>query len=98
MLIKLTGGKVYDPANGVDVVLNNPGGLRADWCAKPDPVTVTTWGVIPLAGVKTSDAGETVPSVASELESAIVTLIVGNVFSATVKVAVPPVATVWFVG
>ncbi len=32
-----------DPANDVDLVLNNPGGLRADWCARPDPVTVTTW-------------------------------------------------------
>ena len=49
------------------------------------PVTVTVCAVFQLAGVKVSDAGATVPSVVSLLESAIVTLAVGWLVSTAVK-------------
>jgi 5'-nucleotidase / UDP-sugar diphosphatase len=32
----------FDTANDVDLVLNNPGGIRTDWCDTWDPVT-STW-------------------------------------------------------
>src|SRR6266446_10089006 len=58
------------------------------------PVTVTTWGVSALAGVNTSDAGDTVPSVVSDEERPMVTFAPGTDFNATVKVAVPPLSLV----
>src|SRR5688572_28767622 len=64
--------------------------------ASPWPVTITCWGVVPFSGVKVNsdDATGIVPSVVSLLLSAIVTLAVGSVESATVNVAVPPASVV----
>ena len=58
------------------------------------PLTVTVWAVRALAGVKVRLFGETVPSVVSLLERATVTVAVGTVLRATVKVAVPPASVV----
>src|SRR3954468_24159702 len=49
---------------------------------------------VPLTGVNTSDAAETVPSFVFDDEIGIVTLAVGRVASETVKVAVPPFSVV----
>src|SRR5262249_8906176 len=54
------------------------------------PVTVTTWGTFQLAGVKVSDAVETVPSLVFELLIGIVTLADGCNPSTTVNVALAP--------
>src|SRR6266536_3666515 len=58
------------------------------------PVTVTVFGVNASAAVNVSEAGETVPSVRSELLRPMVTSEVGAEVRATVKVAVPPVSEV----
>ena len=58
------------------------------------PVTVTVWAVFQFDDVNNKDAGETEPSVESELLSAIETFAVGWLFKFTVKVAVPPASVV----
>ncbi len=45
-----------EPANDVDVFFNNAGGIRSDWCAKPDPVH-------PGSFVWSSDAADCNPGV-----------------------------------
>ncbi len=60
------------------------------------PVTVTVCAVFQLAAVKVSDAGRTVPSVASLDERPTVTSAVGCEFRTTVNVAVPPASVVGF--
>ncbi len=57
-------------------------------------MTVTVCAVFQLAGVKVRLVGETVPSVVSLLDSAMLTLALGWVPSTTVKVAVPPASVV----
>ena len=57
-------------------------------------MTVTVCAVLQLAAVKVRLAGETVPSVVSLLDRAIVTSAVGWLPSTTVKVAVPPASVV----
>ena len=54
------------------------------------PVTVTVWGVLQLAGVNVSVAGDTVPSAVLLLLRPMATLAVGWVLRTTVKVAVLP--------
>ena len=58
------------------------------------PVTVTVCAVFQFAVVNVSDAGETVPSVASLELSAVLTFAVGCAVSTTVNVAVPPASVV----
>src|SRR6266850_7282039 len=58
------------------------------------PVTVTVRGTRASAGVNVSDAGETVPSVRSELLRPMVTSAVGMDVRTTVKVPVPPASVV----
>ena len=55
---------------------------------------VAVCAVFQLAGVKVKFAGDTVPSVVSLLESAIVTSAVGWLVSTTVKAALPPASVV----
>src|SRR3954471_7828885 len=62
--------------------------------ASSTPVTVTVCAAFQLAGVNVSAAGETVPSVVSLEDSAMVTLAVGWALRATVKAAVPPASVV----
>ena len=57
-------------------------------------MTVTVCAVLQLAAVKVRLAGETVPSVVSLQDRAIVTSAVGWLSSMTVKVAVPPASVV----
>ena len=57
-------------------------------------MTVTVCAVFQLALVNVSDAGNTVPSVASLSLRPTVTLAVGSAFSTTVNVAVPPASVV----
>ena len=58
------------------------------------PVTVTVCAMFQLAAVKIRLAGETVPSVVSLLDSAMLTSALGWVSSTTVKLAVPPASVV----
>ena len=58
------------------------------------PVTVTVWATFQFAAVNVRLAGETVPSAALLLESAIVTSAVGCAFITTVKLALPPASVV----
>ncbi len=53
-------------------------------------MTVTVFGVRASAAVNVSEAGETVPSVRSELLRPMVTSAVGTEVRTTVNVAVPP--------
>src|SRR5260221_54340 len=62
--------------------------------ASSTPVTVTIFGISASATVKVSEAGETVPSVRSELLRSTATFEVGTDVRATVKVAVPPASEV----
>jgi hypothetical protein len=55
---------------------------------------VTVWGVLRFAAVKVTDAGDTVPSVVSELESPTVTFAVGCDVRTIVNRAVPPASVV----
>ncbi len=55
---------------------------------------VTVCSELQLEVLKVSDAGDTVPSLASLVDNPMVTLAVGCVFNFTVKVAVPPTASV----
>ena len=58
------------------------------------PVTVTGCGAFQFNGVKTKEAGDTVPSVVSELDKSIVTVSVGSEFRTTENVSLPPSSVV----
>src|SRR5207249_12265951 len=62
--------------------------------ASSTPVTVTVCGVFQSDAVNLIEAGDTVPSVRSELDNGMVTSAVGCVSSTTVNVALPPASVV----
>ena len=62
--------------------------------ASSTPVTVTVCAAFQFTLVNVSDVGETVPSLASLDDSAIVTLADGWLLSTTVNVAGPPASVV----
>ena len=63
--------------------------MLPSWIGSSTPVTVTVCAVLQFTFVNVRLTGSTVPSVVSELDSAIVTSAVGWVSSTTVKVSVP---------
>ena len=58
------------------------------------PVRVTVWAVLQFELVRVTEVGESVPSVASEVERGMVTSAVGSELRTMVKVAVPPASVV----
>src|SRR2546427_654271 len=68
--------------------------MLPSWTRSSTPVTVTVCATFQFAVVNVSEAGDTVPSVRSELVNPTVTFAVGWLVRTTVNVAVPPASVV----